>query len=157
MSERWQFQIRIRLEDAAAEAARNDPAAPELAPLPEILARHDAALVCQYDAFAGYVAEAERQGVDGFPLYAWTRATIEHPAKKAKYLRAFTLHVARAEVYPREKADSLQTDLEPLVGGPLVAAMSRHDTNPANNPQIPNRFRSRGAPPRFGRGRGTTR
>ena len=142
MAETWQFQIRLRLADALAETARRDPSAPELAPLPEILARHDAALVCQYDAFAGYVAEAERQGVGGFPLYAWTKATIEDPIKKAKHLRSFTVHVNEAEVYSREAADALETELKPLAGGPLVTAMSRHDTNPANNPQVPERYRS---------------
>ena len=142
MAESWQFQIRLRLADALAETARRDPSAPELAPLPEILARHDAALVCQFDAFAGYVAEAERQGVGGFPLHAWTKATIENPIKKAKHLRSFTVHVGGAEVYSREAADALETELKPLAGGPVVAALSRHDTNPANNPQVPTRYRS---------------
>ncbi len=142
MTRRWQYQLRIRLADDLAETARRDPAAPELAPLPQILARHNAALACQFDAFARYVAEAERRGTAENPLYAWTRATIEDPAKKAKYLRSFTVHVDGAEVYSREKADALEADLRPLVGGPLVAALSRHDTNPANNPQVPKRYRS---------------
>ena len=142
MAETWQFQIRLRLADALARTARRDPSAPELAPLPEILARHDAALVCQFDAFAGYVAEAERQGIGGFPLYAWTKATIEDPVKKAKHLRSFTLHVAGAEVYSRAIADALERELKPLADGPVVAALSRHDTNPANNPQVPKRYRS---------------
>lgn len=142
MDETWQFQIRLRLADALARTARRNPSSPELAPLPEILARHDAVLVCQYDAFAGYVAEAERQGIGGFPLYAWTKATIEDPIKKAKHLRSFTVHVGGAEVYSREAADALETELKSLAGGPVVAALSRHDTNPANNPQVPERYRS---------------
>ena len=54
---------------------------------------HNASLKCQYDAFAGYCAVAEAQGIDKFPLYQWTKDTIEDPAKKAKYLKAFTLYV----------------------------------------------------------------
>ena len=142
MAEQWQYHLRLRLADALAETARRDPSAPELAPLAEILARHDAALVCQYDAFAGYVAEAERQGTERFPLYAWTKATIEDTVKKAKHLRSFTVHVGGAEVYSGERADALEAALKPLVGGPLVVAMSRHDTNPSNNPQVPERYRS---------------
>ena len=142
MTGQWQFQLRIRLADNLAETARRDPAAPELAPLPEILARHNTALVCQFDAFARYVAEAEQRGTAGFPLYAWTKATVEDPVKKAKYVRAFTLHVDGAEVYSRERADALEAELRPLVGGPLVAELSRHDTNPANSPQVPKRYRS---------------
>lgn len=142
MSGRWRHQVRVRLADEAAETVRRDPSAREIAPLAEILRRHGAALVCQYDAFAAYVAEAERRGAAAFPLYAWTRATIEDPAKKAKYVRAFTVHVDGEEVYPEEAADALEADLRPLAGGPLVTAISRHDTNPANNPQVPKRYRS---------------
>jgi len=136
------YQIRIRLAGDLAATARRDPYAPALAPLPEILARHDATVVCQYDAFAGYVAEAERRGTSEYPLHAWTKATIEDPAKKAKYLRSFTVHVGGAEVYPAAKADALETELSPLVGGPVVTAMKRHDTNPSNNPRIPKRFKN---------------
>ena len=142
MTTKWSYQIRLRLEDDFAATARRDPSAPALAPLPEILARHDATVACQFDAFAGYVAEAERKGIGEYPLYAWTRATIEDPAKKAMYLRSFTVRVGGAEIYPAEKADALEAELSPLVGGPVVAAMTRHDTNPANNPQVPKRFRS---------------
>ena len=138
---RWRYQIRVELEGAAAEAARSGGGSPDLDPLNEILARHDAMLVCQYDAFAGYCAEAERNGIDGYPLYAWTRATIEDPARKAKYIRSFSLHVGGEEVYRGEKADALERDLRPLAGGGAVKRIARHDTDPANNPQIPERYR----------------
>ena len=42
-------------------------------------------LVCQYDAFADYCAEAEARGIEHYPLYAWTKAVVADPAKKAKY------------------------------------------------------------------------
>jgi hypothetical protein len=32
--------------------------------------------------------------------------------------------------------------LKPLVGGALVTRLAKHDTNPANNPQPPARFRT---------------
>ena len=100
-------------------------------------------LKCQYDAFAGYCAEAERRGIDEYPLCAWTKATIEDPAKKkAKYTRSFTIQVDGEDVYAREKADALEVDLRPLVGGPAVRRMARRDTNPANNQQPPKRYRS---------------
>lgn len=140
MSDDWQYQLRIDLDDARAALARRDASDPALAPLGEILARHNATLKCQYDAFAGYVAEAEAQGRENYPLYEWTRATIENPAKKAKYLKSFTLYVDGDEVYARDKADALERDLQPLVGG-LVRRLAKHDTNPANNPQPPERYR----------------
>ncbi|MGH6905901.1 MAG: hypothetical protein ACREIR_24550 [Geminicoccaceae bacterium] len=141
MSKQWQYQVRIDLADEQAELARRDPDDPALGPLPAILARHNASLKCQFDAFAGYVAEAERDGVEKYPLYKWTKATIENPAKKAKYLKSFTLYVDGNEVYAKDKADALEADLRPLVGGGLVTRVAKHDTNPANNPQPPARYR----------------
>jgi hypothetical protein len=141
MSEEWQYQVRIDLAEEPAAVARRNPADPALAPLPEILVRHHANMRSQYDAFAGYVAEAERNGIGKYPLYHWTKATIENPAKKAKYQKSFTLYVDGDEVYAKDKADALEADLQPLVGGALVTRLAKHDTNPANNPQPPARYR----------------
>lgn len=141
MSEAWQYQVRIDLPEELAEIARRDPTDPALGPLGEILAKHDAAMKSQFDAFAGYVAEAERHGVESYPLYRWTKATIEDPAKKAKYLKSFTLYVGGEEVYAKEKADALEGDLRPLADGKLITRLAKHDTNPANNPQPPARYR----------------
>ena len=142
MAEKWQYQIRLELAGASAEAARHDPADPALEPLSRVLRNHGAMLHCQFDAFAAYVAEAERMGTEKFPLYAWTRATMENPVKEAKYIKSFALHVEGEAVYARGKAEALEAELLPLVGGPIVAAMSKHDTNPANNPQPPKRYRN---------------
>jgi hypothetical protein len=142
MAEPWQYQLRIDLGDAAAELARRDPGDPALKPLATILAKHRATMKSQYDAFADYVAAAEEHGRDKFPLYAWTKATIDDPAKKAKYLKSFTLYVEGNEVYDKAAADALEADLRPLVGGTLITRLAKHDTNPANNPQPPARYRS---------------
>lgn len=141
MNEAWNYQIRITLDDAVAPLARRDPDDPALAPLAAVLRKHDAQLKCQFDAFAGYVAEAEAEGTERYPLYAWTKATIGNPAKQAKYVRSFTLYVGGAEVYARHLAEALEADLRPLVGGAIVTDLSKHDTNPANNPQPPKRYR----------------
>lgn len=137
----WQYQLRIDLADEAAAIARRDPADPALGPLPEILRRHRATLKCQYDAFADYVAEAEKHGIDNYPLYQWTKDTIEQPAKQAKYQKSFTLYVDGDEVYAKDRADALEADLRPLVGGSVITRLAKHDTNPANNPQMPARYR----------------
>ena len=141
MSEQWQYQLRIDLSDEFSEVARRDPDNPAIEPLANILGNHHANLKCQFDAFADYVAEAESNGTEDYPLYEWTKATIEDPAKKAKYLKSYTLYVDGDEVYAKDKADALESDLQPLVGGKLVTRMSKHDTNPANNPQPPARDR----------------
>lgn len=141
MAEQWQYQLRIDLADAAAELARRDLGDPAMKPLSAILAKHRATMKSQYDAFAEYVAAAEEHGRDKFPLYAWTKATIENPAKKAKYLKSFTLYVEGKEVYDKAAADALEAELRPLVGGALITRLAKHDTNPANNPQPPARYR----------------
>ncbi len=143
MVETWKYQLRLTLADEHAVRARSNPGDPALKPLADILSRHDAALKCQFDAFAEYVAEAEKNGVDAYPLYAWTKATIEDPVKQAKYTRSFTLHVGGEEVYAKRSADLLEADLSPLVGEAIVTTLTRHDTNPANNPQPPKRFSGR--------------
>jgi hypothetical protein len=141
VSDQWQYQIRIYLSDSLAEVARMEPNKPVLAPLTDILRKHGATMKCHYDAFADYVAEAERQGVEKFPLYKWTKVTIEDPEKKAKHLKIFTLHVGDDEIYPKKIADGLEADLQPLVDGGLITRLSKHDTNPANNPQVPAHLR----------------
>jgi hypothetical protein len=141
MSDEWQYQVRVDLSQELAALARHDPGDPALVPLKSILDQHDAAMMCQYDAFAGYVAEAEREGVEGYPLYRWTRATIEDPAKKAKYLKSFTLYVHGREVYGKAEADALEAELRPLLDQGLITRLAKHDTNPANNPQAPARYR----------------
>jgi len=142
MSEPWQYQIRVNLNDEFAELARTDPGNLALKPLTEILNRHGATLKCQLDAFSQYVAEAEKEGAEEFPLYKWTKATLEDPEKRAKHGRSFTLHVRGYEVYPEDIADALAADVQPLVGGPFVTRLSKHDTNPANNLPIPPSYRS---------------
>jgi hypothetical protein len=141
VSNQWKYQVRIYLGDEFAKVARRNPDDPAIKPLADILSQHNAIMRCQFDAFAAYVAEAEKHGTENHPLYEWTKATIEDPAKKAKYTKSFTLYVDGDEVYAKEKADALEADLRPLIGGGLVTRLSKHDTNPANNPQPPARNR----------------
>ena len=143
MSEEWQYQVRVNLDDERAAMVRGNLDDPAIAPLADVLARHKAAIKCQYDAFADYCAAAESDGIEGYPLYAWTKATIEDPAKKAKYLKSFTLYVEGQEVYAKDKADALEADLQPLLDQGLITRLSKHDTNPANNPQPPERYRQK--------------
>jgi hypothetical protein len=137
MSDDLKSQLRLTLNDEFAQVARNNPDDPSLSTLTDILNRHDAVLKCQFDAFADYVKEAEAGGRENFHLYEWTKKTIEDPAKKEKYLKSFTLYVGGEEVYEKDKADALEAELKPLLGGPIIARMFKYDTDPAHNPQPP--------------------
>jgi hypothetical protein len=72
-----------------------------------------------------YVATAEERGVESYPLYEWTKATIENPSKKEKYLKSFTVYVDGREVCEREIADGIEADLQPLASGSLIARISK--------------------------------
>ena len=137
MSNDLKFQLRLTLNEGFAQAARANPADVSIAPLRDILRRHDATMKCQHDAFADYVSEAEANGIDKYPLYEWTKQTVDDPVKQAKYTRSFTLYVGGEEVYEKDKADALEAELKPLVGGPIVAKMFKYDTDPAHSPQPP--------------------
>ena len=141
-AEQWQYQLRVDLAEGAAEAARAGAEHAGLEPLREILTAHDARLICQYDAFAGYCAEAEEHGVEHYHLYAWTKAVIADPVKQAKYVKSFSIHVDGAEVYAKDRADALEAALTPLVGAGTVTRLAKHDTNPANSPQMPEKYRA---------------
>ena len=137
MRDELKYQLRLTLRDPFADAVRNHPDKPSIAPLTHVLQRHDAVLKCQHDAFADYVRKAEVNGVENYPLYDWTKQTVNDPVKEAKYVRSFTLYVGGDEVYERSKADALEAEIKPLVGGEIVAQMFRYDTDPAHNPQPP--------------------
>ena len=140
MTSQWQYQVRFDVNDSAtAESIRRNLRDPALTPLFDILTNHRAAPKCQFDAFAEYVAAAEEHGAENYPLYQWTKAMIENPAKKEKYLKSFTLYVHDEEVYAKEIADALEVDLQPFATSGLITRISKYDTNPANNPQPPQR------------------
>jgi hypothetical protein len=134
-----QFQLRLSVSPELAHALRTDASGAAHAGLREILHRHNATVKCQYDAFADYVSEAERLGTENYPLYQWTRDTIENPEKKAKYLRSFTVYVNGEQIYDKNVADVMETELSELPGESGIERVSKFDTNPANSPQPPKR------------------
>ena len=145
MSDAWQYQLRIYLPEELVEGARFSSNDPALGQLLQILQKHSATMKSQFDAFAEYVAEAEREGTQQYPLYQWTKATIEDPAKKEKHLKSFSLHVNGREVYSKDEANALEADLQRLVGRGVITRISKHDTNPEHNPQMPELYRKQRA------------
>jgi len=145
VSDAWQYQVRIYLPDELVDTARFHSDDPALGQLPDILQKHGARMKSQFDAFAEYVAEAEGKATDEYPLYEWTKATIEDPAKKLKHLKSFSLHVKGRELYSKDEADALEADLQTLVSGGVITRISKHDSNPEHNPQMPERYRKRQA------------
>jgi hypothetical protein len=141
MADPWKYQVRIYLTDELAETARRDDRAEALQPIMHVLAKHRATMKSQFDAFAEYVREAERQGTESDPLYQWTKETIEDPEKRKKHVRAFAIQVDGEVLYDKDAADALEAALQPLLRDGLITRMSKHDNDPANTMPIPDRFR----------------
>ena len=55
---------------------------------------------------------------------------IADPAKRARYLKSFSICVGGAEVYAKDRADALEATLTPLVGAGIVTRLAKHDTDP---------------------------
>jgi len=140
MPDEWEYQVRINVSDDYAEILRRDLGDPAVKPVADILSKHRATLKSQFDAFADYVLEAEKHGVEHYPLYKWTKVTIEDPVKKAKHLKSFTFYVEGKEVYAKAEADALEAIYC------LSSRRSDHESvetrhQSANNPQAPAHLR----------------
>ena len=140
MIKQWKYQIRVFLNAEKAKVARENPNDASLTPLDKILLKHQASLICQYDAFSDYCALAEKLGETNKPLYRWTKDTLSNPEKVKKFMQSFSFYIEGDEVYEKYKADALETDLAPLVNAGLIENLKKHDSNPSNNPQPPSKF-----------------
>ncbi|ANN79641.1 histidine phosphatase family protein [Bordetella flabilis] len=137
MEDKWQYQVRMGVTQELAEAYRDGRDTPQLARLRDALRAHHATVTSQYDAFAGYVKQAEEEGTQDYPLYQWTLDTIRNPAKQAKYERVFTVYVNDRDVYDEHAADAVVAELSALGTNAGIESISKLDTNPANSPQPP--------------------
>ena len=137
--ENWLYQVRVRLKKDLAEAIRfnkkNDVAETLLA----IAKKHETSLVCTLDAFSGYVEEAENNETGNYPLYEWTKNTIENEEKAKKHSRAFSFYYKDDQIYSKKVAENLYDDLIELYKGGLIEELRLIDSNPKNNPQPPAR------------------
>ena len=96
-------------------------------------------LVCTFDAFAEYCEEAEREGIEQYELYHWTKSTIDNPEKKAKHLKSFAFYAGNNQVYSKDLACSIEQRLKDLDNDHNIIEINLIDSNPANNPQPPKR------------------
>ena len=124
----WQYQVRFTLDMAAYMPAE----------VITLLQVYNAIPMCQYDLFASYCREAEQEGVEDYPLYNWTLATINDPEKKQKYQKVYSIYVDGNEIYDKTIADEIEQEL--LAMGHIgINTITKYDTNPANNPQPPSK------------------
>ena len=87
------YQLRIDFNKTVADDIRTLGILQKLPKLGNVLLKHNAILICQYDAFKGFVDECEQNNNIDFPLYKWTKDTINQKKKKEKYLKFFTIYI----------------------------------------------------------------
>ncbi len=142
MMNEWEYQLRISFEKNYADDIRGSKSNVFTDDLFELLGKFDAKLICQFDAFNGYVLEAENNGIENYPLYKWTKSTIENKSKKEKYLKSFTVYIKDQQIYSKEIADNLEEELLGFKGeNSNIFEIFKYDTNPENNPQVPDEYK----------------
>ena len=137
MSENLLYQVRIKLRKKIAEAVRFHYENEIAKKIVNLAKKHKTSLVCTLDAFSGYVKEAEKNGIENYPLYKWTKKTIENKDKVKKHSQAFAFYYKEEQVYSKKIAEKLHDDLLFLYEAGLIKELRLIDTNPQNNPQPP--------------------
>ncbi len=140
MTEKWLFQIRLYFSSDFTKIFNSDKNSIIKEKLITVLNNHNADLLSQFDGFMGYVLEAEKNGIDKYPLYQWTKDSLARKDKIEKYQNSYTVYINSEEVYSENLANDIENDLLELVDKETVLRISKHDTNPKNNPQPPSKY-----------------
>tara|TARA_A100000164_G_C21859287_1_gene749192 strand:- start:339 stop:764 length:426 start_codon:yes stop_codon:yes gene_type:complete len=141
MSNEWLYQIRIKVSEKLSKLLREGKMEKVSKQIYDIASKHGTSPVCTYDAFVEYCQEAEKEGVEKYSLYLWTKQTIENPEKKHKHEKSFAFYKNQHQVYEKSLAISLFDDLKPLLENKLIEDLKLIDSNPKNNPQPPKNLR----------------
>ena len=140
MTEKWLFQVRLYFSSDFTKTFNSDKNSREKEKLNTVLNKHHAELLSQFDGFMGYVLEAEKNGIDNYPLYQWTKDSLARKDKIEKYHNSYTVYINSEEVYSENLANNIENDLLELVDKKTILRISKHDTNPKNNPQPPSKY-----------------
>ena len=140
MNNDWLYQVRVYFSLNFVNLYNSNKSSDLKTKLLQILQKNNADLLSQYDGFMGYVLEAEKNGIDNYPLYQWTKDSLENSGKTEKYRTSYTIYVNNEEVYSKEEADNLEKDLKLIIDKVSILRISKHDTNPDNNPQPPSKY-----------------
>ena len=98
MTEKWLFQVRLYFSSDFTKTFNSDKNSNEKEKLITVLNKHNAELLSQFDGFMGYVLEAEKNGIDKYPLYQWTKDSLARKDKIEKYQNSYTVYINSEEV-----------------------------------------------------------
>ena len=132
----WFYQIRIFVTSDLSADLRSFQYSAAAKAIIKVATDNSMEPICTYDAFKSYCDEAEQNGLHEFPLYHWTKSTIEDPVKVQKHQKSFAFYLGNEQVYSKAAAEKLYDELASLKLENILD-IKLIDSNPANNPQPP--------------------
>jgi len=136
-SNEWLYQVRIKLNQSFADDLRSDSNLDLSKEINKIARNHKTRPVCTLDGFLDYVKEAEKNDIEEYPLYHWTKSVVDDPQKKIKHSKSFAFYFGDEQIYEKQRAQSLYNDLLELNDENKIEEIKIIDSNPRNNPQPP--------------------
>ena len=136
-SNEWLYQVRIKLNQSFADDLRSDSKLDLSKEINKIARNHRTRPVCTLDGFLDYVKEAEKNDIEEYPLYHWTKSVVDDPQKKIKHSKSFAFYFGDEQIYEKQRAQSLYNDLLELNDENKIEEIKIIDSNPRNNPQPP--------------------
>ena len=136
-SNEWLYQVRIKLNQSFADDLRSDSHLDLSKEINKIARNHKTRPVCTLDGFLDYVKEAEKNDIEEYPLYHWTKSVVDDPQKKIKHSKSFAFYFGDEQIYEKQRAQSLYNDLLELNDENKIEEIKIIDSNPRNNPQPP--------------------
>ena len=133
----WLYQVRIKLNQSIADDLRSDSNLDLSKEINKIARNHRTRPVCTLDGFLDYVKEAEKNDIEEYPLYHWTKSVVDDPQKKIKHSKSFAFYFGDEQIYEKQRAQSLYNDLLELNDENKIEEIKIIDSNPRNNPQPP--------------------
>ena len=132
----WMYQIRIVVTSELSADLRALRSSASAKAISKIAADNAMEPVCTFDAFQAYCDEAEKYELHEFPLYHWTKSTVDDPVKKEKHQKSFAFYRDYDQIYSKDVAEALYDDLL-VLNSPDILEVKIIDSNPKNNPQPP--------------------
>ena len=136
-SNEWLYQVRITLNQSFADDLRSGSSLDLSKEINKIARNHKTRPVCTLDGFLDYVKEAEKNDIEEYPLYHWTKSVVDDPQKKIKHSKSFAFYFGDEQIYEKQRAQSLYKDLLELNNENKIEEIKIIDSNPRNNPQPP--------------------
>ena len=136
-SNEWLYQVRITLNQSFADDLRSGSSLDLSKEINKIARNYKTRPVCTLDGFLDYVKEAEKNDIEEYPLYHWTKSVVDDPQKKIKHSKSFAFYFGDEQIYEKQRAQSLYNDLLELNDENKIEEIKIIDSNPKNNPQPP--------------------